>query len=132
MSRARDVVEVIAKALAARPDEVEVTEYDAPRPDGRGADDGAGRTGTGDRPAGSDGRGGANARGGGRRAGRSESRGRFSGRVRSRRVDWASMVTVGRIVRPHGNRGHVVVVPESDFAEDRFRAGEILRVTTRR
>ena len=27
MSRARDVVEVIAKALAARPDQVEVTEY---------------------------------------------------------------------------------------------------------
>ena len=43
-------------------------------------------------------------------------------------VDWASMVTVGRIIRPHGNRGHVVVAPESDFAEDRFRVGEILRV----
>lgn len=28
MSRARDVVEVIAKALASRPDEVEVTEYE--------------------------------------------------------------------------------------------------------
>lgn len=28
MSRARDVVEVIAKALAARPDDVEVTEYE--------------------------------------------------------------------------------------------------------
>ena len=28
MSRARDVVEVIAKALAARPDQVEVSEYD--------------------------------------------------------------------------------------------------------
>ena len=28
MSRARDVVEVIAKALAARPEEVEVTEYE--------------------------------------------------------------------------------------------------------
>ena len=27
MSRARDVVEVIARALAARPNEVEVTEY---------------------------------------------------------------------------------------------------------
>ena len=27
MSRARDVVEVIAKALAAQPDEVEVSEY---------------------------------------------------------------------------------------------------------
>ena len=28
MSRARDVVEVVARALAARPDEVEVDEYD--------------------------------------------------------------------------------------------------------
>jgi predicted RNA-binding protein YlqC (UPF0109 family) len=28
VSRARDVVEVIAKALAARPDQVEVTEYE--------------------------------------------------------------------------------------------------------
>ena len=43
-------------------------------------------------------------------------------------MEWAAMVTVGRIVRPHGNRGHVVVHPESDFAEERFRVGEILRV----
>lgn len=28
MSRARDVVEVVARALAARPDEVEVVEFD--------------------------------------------------------------------------------------------------------
>lgn len=38
------------------------------------------------------------------------------------------MVTVGRIIRPHGNRGQVVVAPESDFAEDRFKVGETLRV----
>lgn len=38
------------------------------------------------------------------------------------------MVTVGRIIRPHGNRGHVVVAPESDFAEERFKPGEVLRV----
>ena len=37
------------------------------------------------------------------------------------------MVTVGRIIRPHGNRGHVVVAPESDFAEERFKPGEVLR-----
>src|SRR6187431_1795133 len=37
------------------------------------------------------------------------------------------MVTVGRIIRPHGNRGHVVVASESDFAEERFRPGEVLR-----
>jgi 16S rRNA processing protein RimM len=38
------------------------------------------------------------------------------------------MVTVGRIIRPHGNRGHVVVNPESDFAEERFKVGETFRV----
>jgi 16S rRNA processing protein RimM len=43
-------------------------------------------------------------------------------------VDWTSMVTVGRITRPHGNRGHVVVLPDSDFAAERFREGEVLRI----
>ena len=33
------------------------------------------------------------------------------------------MVTVGRIVRPHGHRGSVVVAPETDFAAERFKAG---------
>jgi 16S rRNA processing protein RimM len=33
------------------------------------------------------------------------------------------MVLVGRIVRPHGNKGNVVVHPETDFAEERFRPG---------
>jgi len=33
------------------------------------------------------------------------------------------MVTVGRIVRPQGRRGEVVVVPETDFGEERFRPG---------
>ena len=33
------------------------------------------------------------------------------------------MITVGRIVRPHGIKGAVVVAPESDFAAERFRAG---------
>lgn len=36
------------------------------------------------------------------------------------------MVTVGRIVRPHGNRGRVVVASETDFAEERFRPGSTL------
>ena len=36
------------------------------------------------------------------------------------------MVTVGRIVRPHGNRGYVVVAPETDFASERFRPGSTL------
>jgi 16S rRNA processing protein RimM len=33
------------------------------------------------------------------------------------------MVVVGRIARPHGLRGQVVVNPETDFAEARFKIG---------
>jgi 16S rRNA processing protein RimM len=36
------------------------------------------------------------------------------------------MVTVGRIVRPHGNKGHVVVAPETDFGAERFAEGATL------
>jgi 16S rRNA processing protein RimM len=38
-------------------------------------------------------------------------------------VNWASMVLVGRVVRPHGLRGQVVIVPETDFGAERFGAG---------
>jgi 16S rRNA processing protein RimM len=37
--------------------------------------------------------------------------------------DWDAMVTVGRVVRPQGRRGEVVVQPETDFGEERFRPG---------
>ena len=36
------------------------------------------------------------------------------------------MVLVGRIARPHGLRGQVVVNPETDFVEERFAAGAAL------
>jgi 16S rRNA processing protein RimM len=36
------------------------------------------------------------------------------------------MVTIGRIVRPHGRRGEVVVESETDFASDRFVPGATL------
>lgn len=36
------------------------------------------------------------------------------------------MVIVGRIARPHGLRGDVVVNPETDFVEERFSVGSIL------
>ena len=39
---------------------------------------------------------------------------------------WDSMVTVGRIVRPHGNRGQVVVAPDTDFGSERFKEGATL------
>jgi 16S rRNA processing protein RimM len=41
----------------------------------------------------------------------------MGGDVRDQRV------TVGRIIRPQGNRGQVVVAPETDFAERRFAPG---------
>ncbi len=39
---------------------------------------------------------------------------------------WDEMVLVGRITRPHGLHGHVVVHPETDFPERRFAAGASL------
>jgi 16S rRNA processing protein RimM len=38
-------------------------------------------------------------------------------------ADWDAMVLVGRIARPHGIRGQVIVNPDTDFVEDRFRSG---------
>jgi 16S rRNA processing protein RimM len=37
--------------------------------------------------------------------------------------NWDDMVLVGRVARPHGIRGQVIVNPETDFVDDRFRAG---------
>ena len=37
--------------------------------------------------------------------------------------DWEAMVLVGRVARPHGIRGDVVVNPETDFADERFAVG---------
>ena len=39
---------------------------------------------------------------------------------------WGRFVTVGRIVRPHGIRGAVVVASETDFPERRFVPGTVL------
>lgn len=38
-------------------------------------------------------------------------------------TNWDRMVTVGRIARAHGNRGQVIVNPETDFLDERFRPG---------
>lgn len=40
-----------------------------------------------------------------------------------RLADWDEMAVVGRIVRPHGLRGDVVVHPETDFIAERFQPG---------
>ncbi len=38
------------------------------------------------------------------------------------------LLLVGRVARAHGNRGQVIVNPETDFADDRFRVGQVLLV----
>ena len=40
----------------------------------------------------------------------------------------ADPILVGRIARAHGNKGQVIVNPETDFPEDRFAAGNVLIV----
>ena len=37
--------------------------------------------------------------------------------------DWEQMVLVGRVARPHGIRGHVLINPETDFVGERYYAG---------
>ena len=37
-------------------------------------------------------------------------------------------VLVGRVARAHGNRGQLIVNPETDFAEERFKVGATLLV----
>jgi 16S rRNA processing protein RimM len=41
-------------------------------------------------------------------------------------ADWDNMVVVGRIARPHGLRGQLVVSPDTDFVAERFRVGGTL------
>lgn len=38
------------------------------------------------------------------------------------------LLLVGRVARAHGNRGQVIVNPDTDFAEERFRVGNVLLV----
>jgi 16S rRNA processing protein RimM len=38
-------------------------------------------------------------------------------------LSWEAMAVVGRIARAHGNRGQVIVNPETDFPEQRFKSG---------
>lgn len=41
------------------------------------------------------------------------------------------LLLVGRVARAHGNKGEVIVNPETDFAGDRFRVGNVLVVEHR-
>lgn len=38
------------------------------------------------------------------------------------------LLLIGRVARAHGNRGQVIVNLETDFADDRFQAGRVVRV----
>jgi 16S rRNA processing protein RimM len=37
--------------------------------------------------------------------------------------NWDDLILVGIVARTHGNKGHVIVNPHSDFVEERFRVG---------
>ena len=41
---------------------------------------------------------------------------------------WDDMAMVGRIARAHGNRGEVIVDPETDFPEERYKPGSVVFV----
>jgi 16S rRNA processing protein RimM len=43
-------------------------------------------------------------------------------------AEWNDCAVVGRVARAHGNRGEVIVNPDTDFVEDRFRVGAELLV----
>ncbi|HEV3217936.1 MAG TPA: ribosome maturation factor RimM [Vicinamibacterales bacterium] len=39
---------------------------------------------------------------------------------------WEAMARVGRIARAHGNRGQVIVDPDTDFLEERYKPGSVV------
>lgn len=43
-------------------------------------------------------------------------------------ADWDEMALVGRIARPHGIRGQVMVNPETDFPDERFTPDAVMYV----
>lgn len=45
-------------------------------------------------------------------------------------MTWDTLIAVGRIVRPHGIRGQVVVASETDFGNERFRPGAVMSIAT--
>ncbi len=43
-------------------------------------------------------------------------------------IDWEEMVVVGRVARPHGLGGAVIVDPDTDFPRARFAEGRVVYV----
>ena len=50
------------------------------------------------------------------------------GVFRPRATVMDDLVLVGRVARAHGNKGQVIVNPDTDFLDERFRAGAVLLV----
>jgi 16S rRNA processing protein RimM len=44
---------------------------------------------------------------------------------------WDDLVVVARVARTHGRRGEVILNPETDFPEERFRMGQSFRASDR-
>src|SRR5437870_13269065 len=44
-------------------------------------------------------------------------------------MNWDDMAVVGRIARPHGIRGQVILNVETDFPEERFQPGVVMFVS---
>ncbi len=47
----------------------------------------------------------------------------------SSETDFQSLVLVGRVARAHGNKGQVIVNPDTDFPEERFQPGRTVFVS---
>lgn len=47
---------------------------------------------------------------------------------KTRAAAGGDLLLIGRVARAHGNRGQVIVNPETDFPEDRFQAGRSIFV----
>ena len=43
-------------------------------------------------------------------------------------LNWDDMVLVGCIARAHGNRGQVIVDPQTDFPDERYKPGSIVYI----
>ena len=41
---------------------------------------------------------------------------------------WEDMPLVGRIARAHGNRGQVIIDPETDFLHERYKPGSVVYI----
>ena len=43
-------------------------------------------------------------------------------------IEVSDLVLVGRVARAHGNSGQVIVNPDTDFPDERFRVGAVVLV----